>query len=440
MGATIFHVDLDAFYASVEQRDNATLRGKPVIVGAMPGQRGVVAACSYEARRFGVRSAMPISEAWRRCPQGVFVPARMDRYAEVSRSVMAILAEYTPHLQQISVDEAFLDLSGTERLLGDPLDVGRRMKDRVREAERLNVSVGIAPNRYLAKLACEAGKPDGLVRVAEGGEIAFLDGLALKDLWGVGKKTRARLREAGITTIPELRALSRPQLASMLGEGAARLLYGCVRGEDPGIHSETPRSHSLSHEITFEHDTVDREHLRTVLLELSQLLMERVLEGHEEARTLFLKLRTHDFKTTTIQTTLAGPPASTGEIHRVALELLDRRWDGRTPVRLIGVGLSGLAREGAGEPPEQGEAPEPPRAIDQGEPPGQGRPPKQGELFDEPPEQGRTSDRRRRIEEVALELKKKKDASLTRASLLGRGGRKGLRDTPGRGSGGAPGG
>lgn len=397
MGATIFHVDLDAFYASVEQRDNPTLRGRPVIVGALPGHRGVVSACSYEARRFGVRSAMPISEAARRCPAAVFLPVRMEHYGEVSRRIMLLLGEYAPRIQQISVDEAFLDLTGTQRLLGAPLAVGRSIKSRVREAEGLTISIGIAPNRYLAKLACEAGKPDGLVQVREGEAIAFLDGLRLKDLWGLGAKTLARLRQAGIGTVPELRALDERQLASLLGEGAARFLHGCVRGEDPGIHTETPRSHSLSHEMTFERDTCDREHLRTALLELSQLLMQRVLAEGEPGRTLFLKLRTHDFRTTSIQTTLARSPASAADIHKAALALLDRRWDGVTPVRLIGVGLAGAAGSEA---------------------------PAQGELFEEP------ADRRRRIEEVALDLKKK-DASLTRASLLGRGGRSGLRETPG---------
>ncbi len=398
MGCTIFHVDLDAFYASVEQRDNPALRGRPVIVGALPGRRGVVSACSYEARRFGVRSAMSISEAARRCPAAVFLPVRMERYAEVSQAIMRLLGEYAPRIQQISVDEAFLDLSGTERLLGAPLEVGRRIKDRVREAERLTISIGIAPNRYLAKLASEAGKPDGLVEIREGEAIAFLDGLELKDLWGVGAKTLARLREAGIGTVSELRALSEPQLASLFGRGAARFLYSCVRGEDPGIHTETPRSRSLSREMTFEHDTCDREHLRTALLELSQLLMQRVLDQGDPGRTLFLKLRTHDFRTTSVQTSLGRCPASAADIHKAALALLDRRWDGVTPVRLIGVGLAGAA--GSDEPT-------------------------QGELFEEP------ADRRRRIEEVALDLKKKKAAGLTRASLLGRGGRGGLREARG---------
>jgi DNA polymerase IV len=388
MGATIFHVDLDAFYASVEQRDDPTLRGRPVIVGALPGHRGVVSACSYEARRFGVRSAMPISEAARRCPKGVFLPVRMDHYIEVSHRIMAILRGYAPQVQQISVDEAFLDLTGTERLLGDPLAAGREIKDRVREAERLSISIGIAPNRYLAKLASESGKPDGLVQVREGQEIHFLDGLRLKDLWGLGKKTLARLREAGITTVPELRALSERQLASLFGEGGARFLHGAARGADLGIHSEAPRSHSLSHEMTFEHDTADREILRTSLLELSQLLIKRILEEDDHSRTVSLKLRTGDFETTTVQTTLPRPPGSAREIHRVALELLDKRWDGTTPVRLIGVGVQGsVAQE-----------------------------PAQGELFDE------AKDRERRIEQVALELSRK-DATLTRASLLGRGRR-----------------
>ncbi len=161
----IFHVDLDAFYASVEQRDDPSLKGRPVIVGAAPGRRGVVSACSYEARRFGIHSAMPISQAYRRCPQGAYLPVRMERYLEVSRNVMEILSTFTPHMQQISVDEAFLDLTGTERLFGPARDTGARLKAEVLSRTGLAISVGIGPNKYLAKMATNSGKPDGLVEV-----------------------------------------------------------------------------------------------------------------------------------------------------------------------------------------------------------------------------------------------------------------------------------
>ena len=388
--AVIFHVDLDAFYASVEQRDNPTLRGRPVIVGALPGRRGVVSACSYEARRFGIHSAMPISEAYRRCPRGAFLPVRMSRYMEVSRGIMTALHQYTPDMQQISVDEAFLDLTGTERLFGPPLEVGRRMKAEIWGSERLTISVGIAPNRYLAKLASEADKPDGLCMVSPGEEERFLDRLELGNLWGLGKKTLARLHQLGIATVPQLRGYGREDLTSLLGDGAARFLHGAVRGEDPGIHSPRTRSHSMSHETTFEEDTTDRASLELALLELAQQLVGRLLDSDWRGRTLFLKLRTHDFATTTAQATLPRPPATTEEIYEGALDLLDKRWDGATAVRLIGVGVAGV---------EESE-------------------PEQGELFAE------KNEKRRKVEEAVHRLKARK-VEVTRASLLGRRPRRG---------------
>jgi DNA polymerase-4 len=339
----VFHVDLDAFYASVEQRDNPELAGRPVIVGAAPGHRGVVAACSYEARRFGVHSAMPISEAYRRCPQGVYLPVRMERYLQVSRDVMAILAGYTPHMQQISVDEAFLDLSGTERLFGLPHDTAARLKAEVRGKTGLAITVGIGPNKYLAKLATNAGKPDGLLEIPQGGEKAFLDGVALKDLWGIGEKTLQRLTECNITSVAMLRGIAQPQLARLLGEGAASFLAGVVSGTDPGIFSEEPRSRSLSSETTFERDRKDRTGIELVLLDLCHQVMFRMIEEGWKSRTVALKLRFHDFTTVSAQKTLKHWVSSAEELYAVARELLSSRWSGGTPVRLIGIGLSNLS-------------------------------------------------------------------------------------------------
>ncbi|MCX7038460.1 MAG: DNA polymerase IV, partial [Spirochaetes bacterium] len=271
----VFHVDLDAFYASVEQRDEPSLKGKPVIVGAAPGHRGVVSACSYEARRFGIHSAMPISQAYRRCPQGVYLPVRMARYLEVSREIMGILGRYTPRLQQISVDEAFLDLTGTERLLGAPLEVGRGLKAEVRERTGLAVSVGIGPNKYVAKLATNAGKPDGLVMVGLSEVEGFLDGRSLGDLWGIGEKTLQRLAELNITSVAQLRGFGEEALARLLGRGASAFLASIVRGGDPGIFSEEPKSRSLSSETTFEVDRKDRAGIERVLLELCHQVMFR---------------------------------------------------------------------------------------------------------------------------------------------------------------------
>ncbi len=338
----VFHVDLDAFYASVEQRDNPSLAGKPVIVGAAPGHRGVVSACSYEARRFGIRSAMPISQAYRRCPQGVYLPVRMDRYLEVSQQVMGILETYTPHLQQISVDEAFLDLTGTERLFGPALETGRRLKDDVKEKTGLVISVGIAPNKYMAKLATNAGKPDGLLEVTEEGAEAFLDGVALAELWGIGERTLQRLTEQNITSVRQLRGLAEEELSRLFGSGAASFLCAAVRGRDPGIFSEEPRSRSLSSERTFERDRKDRTGIERALLDLCHEVMFRMIGEGWKSKTVALKLRYHDFTTVSAQKTLKHWVSSADELDAVARELLDSRWNGSTPVRLIGIGFSSL--------------------------------------------------------------------------------------------------
>jgi DNA polymerase-4 len=339
----VFHVDLDAFYASVEQRDDPSLAGKPVIVGAAPGHRGVVSACSYEARRFGIHSAMPISQAYRRCPQGVYLPVRMERYLEVSRQVMGILGGYTPHMQQISVDEAFLDLTGTERLFGPAVQTGRRLKAEVKERTGLVISVGIGPNKYLAKLATNAGKPDGLVEVRAAGAEAFLDALSLKDLWGIGEKTLQRLTELNITSVRQLRGIPRAELGRLLGAGAAGFLSSAATGGDPGIFSEEPRSRSLSSETTFERDRKDRAGIERILLELCHQIVFRMIEEGWKSKTVSMKLRFHDFTTVNAQKTLKHWVSSAEELHAVALELLASRWTGGIPLRLIGIGFSNLA-------------------------------------------------------------------------------------------------
>jgi DNA polymerase-4 len=333
-----FLVDLDAFFASVEIRDNPALAGKPVIVGALPGHRGVVSACSYEARKFGVHSAMPISQAYRRCPQGVYLVPRMERYSELSEKVMSILGEYTPHLQRISIDEAFLDMSGTERLLGPPLAVGRKIKERVRSELGLALSIGIAPNKYLAKLASEAGKPDGLLQVLPGGEMQFLDGLPLAKLWGVGEKTRLRLHELNITTIPELRRAPEDVLRSMMGEASGNYLYRVVRGEDPGIYSLAPKSRSVSNETTFETDQKGAEAIRRTILELAEQVVYRLMREGLKSNTAVLKLRYADFTTIHAQRTVRHLLTSSDELYRLAWpagQALER-----STIRLVGVGTT----------------------------------------------------------------------------------------------------
>ncbi len=340
LSTVFFHVDLDAFYASVEQLDHPEHRGKPVIIGALPGHRGVVSACSYEARVFGVRSAMPISEAYKRCPKGIYLVPRMKRYSELSKKVMSLFEQFSPDVRQISIDEATLDMTGTERLFGSPEGAAVKLKKSVVLQTGLIISVGIAANRYLAKLASEYDKPDGLFRVTEGKEEEFLDKLALKDLWGLGTKTLARLQEMGISNVPELRAYSQPVLQATLGKAAGTYLYHVVRGENPGVYSFAPKSHSISSELTFGADTKDQDAIHRALLDLSHQVMFRSIEENFKSKTVHLKLRTGDFTTTTAQTTLGHSVSSAEEIYNTVLALLEKRWDGRDAVRLVGVGLT----------------------------------------------------------------------------------------------------
>jgi DNA polymerase-4 len=389
----VFHVDLDAFYASVEVLDDPSIAGRPVVVGALPGRRGVVSACSYEARKFGVHSAMPISQAYRRCPQAVFLPVRMERYVSMSRAVMAILGRFTPHLQQISVDEAFLDLTGTERLFGPPLETGARLRAAVRREAGLAITVGIGPNKFVAKLATNAAKPDGLREVTAEGIDAFMAGITLKNLWGVGGKTLERLSELAIDSMEKLRALSEPELAGLLGKGAAAFLWCASHGADPGIFGEEPQSRSLSSETTFETDRKDRPSVERALLELCQGVVFRMLDEGWRSKTAVLKLRFHDFTTTTAQKTIAHWITSTEELYAVTRALLAARWDGSVPVRLVGAGCSNLEHAG-----ERGQL----------------------ELFADGME------RRRKVEEAVLGIRRRMgDGTVTKASLLDKRSRKG---------------
>ncbi|RKX75112.1 MAG: DNA polymerase IV [Spirochaetes bacterium] len=382
----IFHVDLDAFYASVEQVDHPEYRGKPVIIGALPGTRGVVSACSYEARKFGVRSAMPISQAYRKCPSAIFLRVRMQRYQEVSCKIMELFEKYTPEVYQISIDEAFLDMTGTERLFGSPLDAARRIKEEVKEKTGLTISIGIAGNRYLAKLASDYKKPDGLYMVKEGEEEAFLDNLQVKDLWGVGKKTLERLEDLNIRSIPQLRQFSEALLKSIFGKAGGAYLYRAVRGIDPGIFRQEPGSHSISHEITFEADTRDREVIKKCLLELTHQVMFRMIKDCYRGKTVFLKLRYSDFTTITVQTTLRHFVNSAEELYSMAMQLLEKRWDRIRPIRLLGTGVSSLERADT---------------------------PRQHELFED------EYDKKKKVEEAVYNIRRKMPGNIViKASLL----------------------
>ncbi len=343
-----FHVDLDAFFASVEQLDNPEYRGKPVIIGGDPASRGVVSTCSYEARAFGVHSAMPMARAVQLCPQAVFLPGRMHRYHEKSREVMRIFSDFSPEVRQVSVDEAFLLMTGTERLFGPPPKTARALKEAVLRETGLTVSVGVAANRYIAKIASGRSKPDGLVVVPPGEEEAFMAALPLKDVWGVGEKTRARLEAAGLPTAKAIRDCSFKILGTILGPAGASYLHQVLSGQDPGIFAEESASRSVSCERTFSRDIADPFALETSLLELSSETMYRLRDQGLSGPTVHVKIRYGDFRTVSVQETLDRSPGDSKELYERAVALFRKKWIPGEPVRLLGVGVFNVSEGGGG--------------------------------------------------------------------------------------------
>ncbi len=344
---TILHVDLDAFFAAVEQRDRPELRGRPVIVGGDPRARGVVSAASYEARAFGVHSAMPLRTASALCPDGAFLPVDGTKYRRESRRVMEILGRFTPLLEQVSVDEAFLDVAGSEALFGLPEVIARRIKAAVRDEVGLTASVGAATTKLVAKIASDLRKPDGLVIVPPGEEAAFLAPLPIRRLWGVGEQTRAVLAEHGVRTIGELAELPVDVLVRRLGAHGATL-HDRARGIDPSPVTGDIAAKSVSHEHTFDVDTADAEVIERTLLALSEGVASRLRAGHVRATTVQVKVRDSAFRTVTRQRTLSEPTDLADPIFRTALELVRPEARGRR-IRLLGVGAHGL-----GEPAQMG--------------------------------------------------------------------------------------
>ena len=330
----ILHADLDAFYASVEVLDDPSLRGKPVIVGGRADDRGVVSAASYEARRYGVHSAMPVRTAFRLCPEGVFLPGRFERYAAVSRDVMAVFESFTPLVEPISLDEAFLDATGAPA--GDGPAIGRAIKDRVRGEVGLVVSVGTATNKLVAKVASDLEKPDGLVIVPAGKEAEFLAPLPVSRLWGVGPKVRQALADYGVTTIGELAAVPEATLRRRFGRHGLDLAAR-ARGIDssPVVPGHAPKS--IGHEHTFTTDVTDRKQLDGTLLWLADSVAGRLRRNHLAARAIQLKLRYEGFETLTRQTSLAQPTTDAPTILAVANRLLDKALEPGRGVRLIGI-------------------------------------------------------------------------------------------------------
>jgi DNA polymerase IV len=343
---SILHADMDAFFASVEQYDHPSLRGKPVIVGAAPDARGVVAACSYEARKFGVHSAMPSREAYRCCPQGVFVPPRMKRYGDVSRQIFAIFERFTPLVEPLSVDEAFLDVSGATRMFGKPAEIARRIKQTVRDETGLNVSIGIAHNKFLAKVASDLSKPDGLLEMPEGREAvaAFLAPLPATRIWGVGEVTARHLTAAGLHTIGDLQRVTVEQLASVVGAHSAEHMLRLAWGEDAREVELDTLEKSISREYTFPQDVKSRPLVEATLLELVDDVGQQLREAGRYAGLARLKLRWQGFKTITRQKSLPHPCCDDFTLREAARALFDVE-PLIKPVRLIGFGVSHLNTE-----------------------------------------------------------------------------------------------
>jgi DNA polymerase IV len=343
---TILHVDMDAFYASVEQRDRPELRGQPVIVGGLAG-RGVVTAASYEARVFGVHSAMPIARARRLCPQGIFVPNRMERYSLISRQIREILLSFTPLVEPLSLDEAFLDIHGCEGLFGAAEAMARLVKKRIRAETGLIASVGAAPNKFLAKLASDHGKPDGLVIVPADKVVDFLAPLPVSRLWGVGKKSQERLHALGLHTVGQLAALPQTVLSDRLGD-FGKHLWHLAHGLDDRRVVPDREAKSISTETTFGHDLSDREAILTCLLELVDQLAGRLRHHGLRARTIELKVRSSDFHTRTRSLSLVNATDVTEVLWQAATSLFERTVSKDVlPIRLLGVGASRLTQEAA---------------------------------------------------------------------------------------------
>jgi DNA polymerase-4 len=340
---TILHLDLDAFYASVEQLDDPSLRGRPVIVGG-PSHRGVVCAASYEARRFGVRSAMPTARARKLCPDGVFLPPRFERYGELSDRVFGIYRRYTPLVEPLSLDEAFLDVSASRALHGSGRDVAVAIKGAVRAECGLAVSAGIAEVKLAAKIATDLGKPDGLVEVAHGGVAAFLAPLPVSRLWGVGRVTEEALREIGISTIADLARTPDVALAAAVGAAHARDLRALARGEDPREVVADEAAKSVGAEETFGEDLADAAALERELLAQAARVGRRLRAAGAAGQVVTLKVKYADFTLVTRRSTLERPTDDDRAIYAAARALL-ARVDLARPVRLTGISVSGLADE-----------------------------------------------------------------------------------------------
>ncbi|MFO7871537.1 MAG: DNA polymerase IV [Kiritimatiellia bacterium] len=349
MDKTFLHVDMDAFFASVEQHDHPELKGRPVVVGAPADKRGVVAAASYEARKYGIHSAMPSREAYRRYPEAVFLPVNGKRYREVSEQILGIFERFTPLLEPLSIDEAFLDVTGARSLFGTGREIAGKIKSAVTEETGLTASVGVAPNKFLAKLASDLEKPDGLVVVPSDrkGILEFLAPLPVSRIWGVGRVTQKGLADAGIDTIKDLQEATRSELADIVGANSADHMLALAHGVDERDIELNYEEKSISREYTFPEDCSENEIIRDVLIGLADDVGRRLREAGKYASIAHLKLRWRDFRTITRQKPFVRPCCDDATLRETALRMF-RHEKLIGPVRLIGFGVSNLQQDPAG--------------------------------------------------------------------------------------------
>jgi DNA polymerase-4 len=383
------HADLDAFYASVEQLDHPEYRGKPVIVGGLPGdRRSVVSTASYEARRYGIHSAMPLVQAVKRCPDGIYLRGNMKRYREKSEEVMAVFSDYTPELQQLSVDEAFLDITGTEKLFGPPELAAKKLKAQVREKTGLTVSTGLASNKYVAKIASGMSKPDGLTLIAPGDEERFMLGLPVGKIWGAGPKTQDLFTKHGLKTCADIHRLSPEILAALFGKSLGEFLHRAVRGQAAENFDREPGNRSMSAERTFPFDLYDAFEIETELFAIASEIFFRLLQSAYQSRTVFVKIRYgEDFSTEGGRETFQTPVGTLNELYDHVLSLFYKKYKQGKGIRLLGAGVGNMETKSEL---------------------------RQMELFDS------TSEKERTLEKSILEINSKyPKAALRRGRLLG---------------------
>jgi DNA polymerase-4 len=338
---TVFHVDMDAFFVSVEELFDPSLKGKPVVVGGQRDQRGVVAAASYAARKFGIHSAMPLRTAAKLCPQAIFVEGHPDRYRECSEKVHHVLSSFSPQIEMVSIDEAYLDMTGTDRLHGPPMMAADKLHHKMKAETELNCSIGIGTSRLIAKVCSGKAKPHGMLYVVPGQEAKFLAPLEVRDIPGVGKVTEQKLNAIGIHRVGDMAALDESFIEEHLGKWGLALA-GKARGEDAGAWfqgaiGESDAAKSISHEHTYDVDTNNVQQIEATLMRLSEMVGRRLRENKFHARTLQLKLRYKDFTTITRARTLEAPTQLDNEIYHQIRQLFQANWRAGAEVRLLGV-------------------------------------------------------------------------------------------------------